>query len=189
MHSFQPQLTTFTCSATAFRDCLHLLQRCLSHVSSPSAQSHLLSCRMSSWAGCFLGFWWFPLYELHVYSFTGSEAEALSEYRIVTELFICFIMFHYKETLVSASPLGLPPPTSLPTACSCAPSCHHCSCASRHLLEWDVSEMYLRQHLAHSSVKDQSCMCSYMYVCCLTCCSYGISGMLLRTLCLLSFAA
>jgi hypothetical protein len=47
---------------------------------SRSAQSHLSSFRTSSWAGCVLGFWGFPLYELHVYSFMWSEAEALSEY-------------------------------------------------------------------------------------------------------------
>jgi hypothetical protein len=50
-----------------------------------SAQSHLSSFRTSSWAGCVLGFWWFPIHELHVYSSTCSEAEALSEYGVVTE--------------------------------------------------------------------------------------------------------
>jgi hypothetical protein len=35
--------------------------------------------------GCVLGFWWFPLYELHVYSSMWSEAEALSEYGVVPE--------------------------------------------------------------------------------------------------------
>jgi hypothetical protein len=50
---------------------------------SRSAQSHLSSFRTSSWAGCVLGFWWFPLYELHVYSSMWSEAEALSEYGVV----------------------------------------------------------------------------------------------------------
>jgi hypothetical protein len=43
---------------------------------------------MSSWAGCVLSFWWFPLYELHVYSSMWSEAEAVSEYGVVPELFI-----------------------------------------------------------------------------------------------------
>jgi hypothetical protein len=54
---------------------------------SRSAQSHLSSFCTSSWAGCVLGFWWFPLYELHVYFSNGSEGEALSEYGVVTELF------------------------------------------------------------------------------------------------------
>jgi hypothetical protein len=50
---------------------------------SRSAQSHLSSFCSSSWAGCVLGFWWLPLYELHVYSSMWSEAEALSEYGVV----------------------------------------------------------------------------------------------------------
>jgi hypothetical protein len=52
---------------------------------SRSAQSQLSSFRMSSWAGCVLGFWWFPLYKLHAYSSMWSEAEALSEYGVVPE--------------------------------------------------------------------------------------------------------
>jgi hypothetical protein len=67
----------------------YMLQFCIifSHQSllSRSAQSHLSSFRMSSWADCVLGFWWFPLYELHVYPSTGSEAEVISEYGVVTE--------------------------------------------------------------------------------------------------------
>jgi hypothetical protein len=39
-----------------------------------SAQSHLSSFRTSSCAGCVLGFWCFPLYELHPYSSIGSKA-------------------------------------------------------------------------------------------------------------------
>jgi hypothetical protein len=58
---------------------------------SRSAQSHLSSVRTSSWAGCVLGFWWFPLYELHVHSSTWSEAEVLSEYGVVPEQFVYFI--------------------------------------------------------------------------------------------------
>jgi hypothetical protein len=60
----------------------------LSHVryapgfKSRSSQSHLSFFRTSSWAVCALGFWWFPLYELHVYSSMWSEAEALSEYGV-----------------------------------------------------------------------------------------------------------
>jgi hypothetical protein len=38
-----------------------------------------------SWAGCVLGFWWLPVYELLVYSSVGSEAEAQSEYGVATE--------------------------------------------------------------------------------------------------------
>jgi hypothetical protein len=41
--------------------------------------------RTSFWAGCVLGFWWFLLYELHVYSSMWIEAEALSEYGLVPE--------------------------------------------------------------------------------------------------------
>jgi hypothetical protein len=52
---------------------------------SRSAQSHLSSFRTSSWAGCVLGFCWFPLSELHVYTSMWSEAEALSEYGVVSE--------------------------------------------------------------------------------------------------------
>jgi hypothetical protein len=52
---------------------------------SRCAQSHLLSFRTSSRAGCVLGFWWFALYELHVISSMWSEAEALSEYGVVPE--------------------------------------------------------------------------------------------------------
>jgi hypothetical protein len=44
-----------------------------------------LSLQTMSWAGCVLGIWWFPLYELPVYSSTWNEAEALSEYGVVTE--------------------------------------------------------------------------------------------------------
>jgi hypothetical protein len=36
-------------------------------------------------AGCVLGFWWFPLYDLHVYFSMWREAEALSEYGVVPE--------------------------------------------------------------------------------------------------------
>jgi hypothetical protein len=63
----------------------------LSHASlrpgfdSRSAKSHLSSFRTSSWADCVLGFWWFPLYEMHVYSSMWNEAEALSEYGVVPE--------------------------------------------------------------------------------------------------------
>jgi hypothetical protein len=46
--------------------------------------------RTSSWAGCVLDFWWLPLYELHLYSSTWSEAEALSEYGVVTEYIVLF---------------------------------------------------------------------------------------------------
>jgi hypothetical protein len=35
--------------------------------------------------GCVWGFWWFPLFELHVYSSMWSQAEALSEYDILPE--------------------------------------------------------------------------------------------------------
>jgi hypothetical protein len=52
---------------------------------SRSAQSRLWSFRTSSWAGCVQGFLWLTLYELHVYSSTWSEAEALSECGVVTE--------------------------------------------------------------------------------------------------------
>jgi hypothetical protein len=38
--------------------------------------SHLSSFHTSSWAGCVLGFWWSPLYELHVYSSAWSEAKS-----------------------------------------------------------------------------------------------------------------
>jgi hypothetical protein len=54
---------------------------------SRSAQSHLWSFRTGSWAGCVLGFWWFPFYGLHMFSSTWSDAEALSEY-VVTKWFI-----------------------------------------------------------------------------------------------------
>jgi hypothetical protein len=33
--------------------------------------------------GCVCGFWWFPRFELHVYSSMWSEAESLSEYGVV----------------------------------------------------------------------------------------------------------
>jgi hypothetical protein len=59
--------------------------RCAPGFKSQSSQSHLSSFRTSSWAGFVLGFWWFPLYELHVYSSMWSEAEALSEYGVVPE--------------------------------------------------------------------------------------------------------
>jgi hypothetical protein len=52
---------------------------------SRSAQRDFSSIRTSSWAGCVLGFWWFLMYELHVFTSTGSEDEALSEYGVVTE--------------------------------------------------------------------------------------------------------
>jgi hypothetical protein len=55
---------------------------------SRSAQSHLSLFRTNSWADCVLGFWWFPLYELHVYSSMWSEAKALSEYGVVRKQFI-----------------------------------------------------------------------------------------------------
>jgi hypothetical protein len=40
---------------------------------------------MSCSVGCVWGFWWFPPFELHVYSSMWSEAEALSEYGVVPE--------------------------------------------------------------------------------------------------------
>jgi hypothetical protein len=52
---------------------------------SRSAQSRLSSFRTSSWSGCVLAFWWLPFCELHVYSSTGREAEAQSQYGVVTE--------------------------------------------------------------------------------------------------------
>jgi hypothetical protein len=52
---------------------------------SRSAQSCISSFRTSSWSGCELGFWWFPFCELHVYSSTGRQAEAQSQYGVVTE--------------------------------------------------------------------------------------------------------
>jgi hypothetical protein len=72
-----------TCLASGWPE----IQRCAyaPGFESQSAQSHPASFHTSSWAGCELGFWWFPLYELHVYFSTGSEAEALSEHGIVAE--------------------------------------------------------------------------------------------------------
>jgi hypothetical protein len=35
--------------------------------------------------GCVWGFWWFPPFELHVYSSMWNEAEAQSEYGVATE--------------------------------------------------------------------------------------------------------
>jgi hypothetical protein len=55
---------------------------------SRSAQGHLSSNRTSSWAGYVLGFWWFPLNQLHMHSSMWSKAEALSEYGVVPELCI-----------------------------------------------------------------------------------------------------
>jgi hypothetical protein len=52
---------------------------------SRSAQSLPSSFHTRSWAGCVLGVWWCPLYELHVHSSTGSEAEAVCECGVVTE--------------------------------------------------------------------------------------------------------
>jgi hypothetical protein len=43
------------------------------------AQRHLVLYTSCS-VGCVRGFWWFPPFELHVYSSMWSEAEALSEY-------------------------------------------------------------------------------------------------------------
>jgi hypothetical protein len=54
-----------------------------------TSRNSLVICT-SSWAGCVLGFWRFPLYELHVYSSTGSMAEAQSEYGVFTEYLIVF---------------------------------------------------------------------------------------------------
>jgi hypothetical protein len=69
---------------------LNSAMRVCARVQIRSAQTHLRvghlsSFRTSSWAGCVLDFWWFPLYELHVYSSMWSEAEALSEYCAVPE--------------------------------------------------------------------------------------------------------
>jgi hypothetical protein len=41
--------------------------------------------------GCVWGFWWFPPFELHVYS--SMWTEALTEYGVVPELFLCLFLY------------------------------------------------------------------------------------------------
>jgi hypothetical protein len=55
------------------------------NVSSRSRRAPPLVFYTSCSVGCVWGFWWFPPFDLHVYSSMWSEAEALSEYGVVPE--------------------------------------------------------------------------------------------------------
>jgi hypothetical protein len=53
--------------------------------SNPGPVERHLSFYTSCSVRCVWGFWWFLPFELHVYSSTWSEAEALSAYGVVPE--------------------------------------------------------------------------------------------------------